>query len=153
MPGISLYPEFLGVAYDIVWPLCSKGFKFGPHLHLTPSRKNIWIHLLMIHYLILQVNQLAYCTDRHHVENLKAIHLSSITDVIKAINHQVDVASCSVYTEKTLVSATSESNVISHHQQQPPQPQITASKASSDVWLSFWLLSAAMSLSLRALRD
>jgi len=104
-----------------------------------------------------EVNQLAYCTDRTHVENLKAIHLSSITDVIKAINHQVDVSSCSVYTEKTLISATSESNEISHqqHQQQPPaQPQIVASKASkTDVWLSFWLMSTALSLSLCALRD
>ena len=99
----------------------------------------------------MQVNQLAYCTDRQHVENLKAIHLSSITDVIKAINHKVDVASCSVYTEKTLISATSESNVISHHQQQPPQPQIVASKGTkSEVWLmSVWLMSAAVtSLSL-----
>ena len=142
---------------------------------------------LIIYYSnILQVNQLAYCTDRTHVENLKAIHLSSITDVIKAINHQVDVSSCSVYTEKTLISgkkkksvlkwvlfllkmwnqlqkwyflisATSESNEISHqqHQQQPPaQPQIVASKASrTDVWLSFWLMSTALSLSLCALRD
>ena len=56
-----------------------------------------------------------------------------------------------------LISATSESNEISHqqHQQQPPaQPQIVASKASrTDVWLSFWLMSTALSLSLCALRD
>jgi len=101
-----------------------------------------------------QINHLATCAGRHHVENLKAIHLSSITDVIKAINHQVNVASCSVYTEKTLISGTSEeSNAVSHHQQQPPQPQVVYSSASkSEVLLSFWLLSAVMSLSC-AFRD
>ena len=46
-----------------------------------------------------------------------------------------------------------ESNAVSHHQQQPPQPQVVYSSASkSEVLLSFWLLSAVMSLSC-ALRD
>merc|ERR1712012_1323846 len=91
--------------------------------HANSEDANVVCHSLenMLLTCDAEVNKLAKCTNKKHVENLKAIHLSSITDVIKAINHQVNVASCSVYTEKTLISGTSEeSNAVSHHQQQPP---------------------------------
>jgi len=121
-----------------------------------------------------QVSQLAHCTDSSHVNNLKAIHLSSITDVIKAINHNVDVSQCSVYTEKTVIPVTSASpNEVQRLSQEEPSKVAsaasnisnlkvsTAEAASSSTsslkpgtkmsWLPFWLLS--MSLSYCALRD
>ena len=116
------------------------------------------------------MSQLAYCTDHSHVANLKAIHLSSITDVIKAINHNVDVSQCSVYTEKIVIPVTSSSpNEVQRLSQEEPSKASAASAASNisnlkvaaassapasvtmSTWLPFWLLS--MSLSYCALRD
>jgi len=104
-----------------------------------------------------QVNQLAHCTDRQHVDNLKAIHLSSITDVIKAINHKIDVSSCSVYTEKTVIPVTSASNEVSRLSQGPEAVEANvnvgaiaaASSANSLMSGAIYviLLSAAVSLS------
>ena len=86
------------------------------------------------------------------MENLKAIHLSSITDVIKAINHKVDVSQCSVFTEKTLsdYSVTSASNMVGHLSQEPELRTGPASGASTTV-ASFTLFSF-LSLSLCALK-
>jgi len=115
-----------------------------------------------------QVSQLAHCTDSAHVANLKAIHLSSITDVIKAINHNVDVSQCSVYTEKTVIPVTSASpNEVQRLSQEEPSKVSsaasnisnlkvsTAEAASSSTsslkagakmsWLPFWLLSMSLS--------
>jgi len=116
-----------------------------------------------------QVSQLAHCTTSSHVSNLKAIHLSSITDVIKAINHNVDVSQCSVYTEKTVIPVTSASpNEVQRLSQEEPSKVASAASNISNLkisssapsslkpgpmmsWLPFWLLS--MSLSYCALRD
>jgi len=103
-----------------------------------------------------EVDQLARCRGRHYVNNLKAIHMSSITQVMKDINHQIDVTSCSVYTEKTFVPVTTASNEPKRLSQDPSEMTIPmesmAESSSSTIWLSFWLLSSAMSLSC-ALRD
>ena len=131
-----------------------------------------YLDVNVINYLF-QVSQLAHCTDLSHVNNLKAIHLSSITDVIKAINHNVDVSQCSVYTEKTVIPVTSASpNEVQRLSQEEPSKvasaasnisnlKVSAAEAANSApsslkpgmmsWLPFWLLS--MSLSYCALRD
>ena len=87
------------------------------------------------------------------MENLKAIHLSSITDVIKAINHKVDVSQCSVFTEKTLsdYSVTSASNMYGGHLSQEPELRTGPASGASTTAASFTLFSF-LSLSLCALK-
>lgn len=104
-----------------------------------------------------QVSQLAHCTDQAHVKNLQAIHQSSITDVIKAINHNVDVTRCNVYTEKTVIPVTSASpitNEVQRLSQEEPSKTVAASNLSavsdydssaSAYILPFWLLSMSLS--------
>lgn len=112
---------------------------------LANSHKNQQV--LWGHDLFFQVNALARCTTRSHVENLKAIHLSSITDVIKAINHQVDVSSCSVYTEKTIITAvTSSSNEV-----RDQIPHKTKLLLSTSLQNAFWSFSGLQWLRFRSI--
>jgi len=122
--------------------------------HANSEDENVVCHSLenMLLTCDAEVNKLAKCTNKKHVENLKAIHLSSITDVIKAINHKVDVSQCSVFTEKTLsdYSVTSASNMVGHLSQEPELRTGPASGASTTA-ASFTLFSF-LSLSLCALK-
>ena len=47
-----------------------------------------------------EVDALSQCKGRRHVENLKAIHLSSIADVLKALNDDLKVDDCEVFKQK-----------------------------------------------------
>lgn len=44
-----------------------------------------------------EVAALSRCKGRRHVDNLKAIHLSSIADVLKALNEDLKVEECQVF--------------------------------------------------------
>lgn len=47
-----------------------------------------------------EVAELSRCKGRRHVDNLKAIHLSSIADVLKALNDDVKVDECQVFKQQ-----------------------------------------------------
>jgi hypothetical protein len=48
----------------------------------------------------VEVEALSNCKGRRHVENLKAIHLSSIADVLKALNDDLNITDCDVFKAK-----------------------------------------------------
>lgn len=47
-----------------------------------------------------EVTELSRCKGRRHVDNLKAIHLSSIADVLKALNDDINVDDCDVFKQQ-----------------------------------------------------
>ena len=48
----------------------------------------------------VEVEALSNCKGHRHVANLKAIHLSSIADVLKALNDDLNVNDCDVFKAK-----------------------------------------------------
>jgi hypothetical protein len=47
-----------------------------------------------------EVAALSQCKGRRHVENLKAIHLSSIADVLRALNDDLKIDDCDVFKQQ-----------------------------------------------------
>ena len=47
-----------------------------------------------------EVTELSRCKGRRHVDNLKAIHLSSTADGLKALNDDINVDDCDVFKQQ-----------------------------------------------------